>query len=211
MARTAKAPAAGKRPALKGLERQAKPIKRQHTTAISPYPFVLLFCGAGGTSSYYATDQGVLPCLRTQPLMSGVNGVVQKKDGSYDLNGLVENCAEAGAWILPDWEDYCVEVEGGYAPAHLTDGQGRIVRQRDADAAYADWLRGLVEDGTLPAPSADDLEAVADRLRDLDARARKEYAAALAQGQRVDLIDVLARRITAAEAEAAAARAVEEA
>lgn len=210
MARRTTPAASPKAPKIRGLDTQARPERRSSIAhVVHDRPFVLYFSLVGGLSSFYSTDAGVLPSLRVQPLVSGLQGIVERREGEYDLEGFLSNCRDAHFHVLTDWEEYCIPYAGGYVAAHVLDDAGKPRRAADAEAAYLAWLEEQIDAGRLLAPIVEDIDAVISDLRTLSDRYRVEYRALLAQGEDVSDLGILARRIKAAQTQAAELRGSE--
>jgi hypothetical protein len=192
---------------VRGLSAGTRPERKASAAhVVSRSPFVLYFSLMGGLSTFHATDEGVAPSLRVQPLISGLQGIIERKEGDFDLDGLLVNCRETNTYVLPDWEEYCVPFEGGYVPAHVLDDRGRLRSPAEAAAAYNAWLWALAEDGQILSPLIEDVDAVIADLSTLIGRFRVEYRVQIAQGEAIGELDILARRLAAAQKQAAAMR-----
>lgn len=121
-------------------------------------PFVLIW-----SHGYHSTPSGPLPTLFPQRVEGGICGARVYKDGRVDISGLVEDARKGGKVVL-DWAlGYCLEVEPNsntWRPVWARVVDGKIVEDH---AAYEAWVRQLMTDGHIPAPTARDLEIIEER------------------------------------------------
>jgi hypothetical protein len=123
-------------------------------------PFVLLW----QRGDYIATSDGVLPRLVVQPLVPGIGGVSRRRDGRFELGGLADDVRQGRRKILPLDLGYCIEISPGSDRWRPVWGQvvdGQIVED---ETAYRRWCAARVADGTIPAPTATDLERIGEKL-----------------------------------------------
>lgn len=123
-------------------------------------PFVLIWPIGGysmlgdGRGGYF-----IAPRLIEQRMESGLGGCVQLRDGSWDMSGLIADSKQSRKRVLPMHLDYCLEFDRDcWRPAWSTvTSDGRVVL---SPALYADWVRGLMENGIIPPPGPEELSAI---------------------------------------------------
>lgn len=137
--------------------------KKTSRATLSPanyLPFVLVWTGA-----YIATDAGPAPDLRTQPLINGVAGVHQLRDGTFELDGLEYNLGQAGhAGLFGLHREYCRKIPGH--PGCYSYPWGRVERgaYTPDETMYAKWRASLIERGAIPEPSVYDLRGILSQI-----------------------------------------------
>jgi hypothetical protein len=101
------------------------------------------------------------PRLIEQRLENGESGAIQNRDGAWDISGLIDDSRQSRKRVLPMGLGYCLEFAPDcYRPAWSTlTPDGRVVV---SPVAYADWLKQLMADETIPPPGP---EAVAGLVR----------------------------------------------
>ena len=112
-----------------------------------------------------------LPRLKHLYLQPGVNGIRAIRGGGIDDSSARVSHQDRGWTLIPRELGYVTKYpcRGGQTSAYLTWDVPhllgrRIVTRHDAEG-YADFRRGLVEDGTIPPPEPEALEAVLHRLQ----------------------------------------------
>jgi hypothetical protein len=116
----------------------------------------------------------VAPRLIVQPLEHGSGGILQRRDGIYDLSGFEQDAKVAKKMLLSPTLGYCTEIRPGsnqWCPV-WAEVQGTEVVQEQS--AYLAWALERIEDGTIPAPGRRDLKGLRSRLVDLIALTRNE-------------------------------------
>ena len=151
--------------------RAHRPGFRPHV--IRPEPYFHLMFAPGQWEAVEMTGRGWtwLPKLKKLPLLPGVNGVRFGRPHA-DASLAIASAQQRGLTVIPD--DY----RGGFVMRHMTangwthlHNAERLVRvgltsevRGDRDA-WNEFRYGLVVDGIIPPPSAEELELLIDRQR----------------------------------------------
>lgn len=109
-----------------------------------------------------------LPRLKCLYLVPGINGVRQVKGGIDDSPARL--AFKDRGWTIIDRDlgyvtKYpCARGKSSYLTWDRPHVMGRKIIVRHDAAGYAAWRRGLVEDGTIPTPEPEALEAILHQL-----------------------------------------------
>lgn len=114
-------------------------------------PFVLIY----RPGRYEVFGDRVLPNLVQQPLQSGLGGVRELGDGSWDLRGLRDDVEQTGGIILdPETVDYVFPTEDGGVETVWKDAKG-----------YHELIASWVDAGELPGPEIEDVRKIVEDKR----------------------------------------------
>jgi hypothetical protein len=139
-------------------------VDDQDASTISPAtapPFVLVW--ARGDYQILGPDRRVLPRLVQHRLDEGVAGVRRRRDGNWDVDGLVSDSRQARKQVIPSSLGYCVGAAGYpdcWRPVWSEVRGGAIVEDQ---RAYQAWVESLYDSGEIPRPTADQCRALAER------------------------------------------------